>query len=230
MFNGNRLLDGFLGGQGGAGGNVASGSNLGGIAGGAVAGGLAGLLTGSKTGRKVAKNALTYGGMALLGGVAYKAWSDWRAGKAAEQGPPAPGARFEQPPAGSPFLPADAGAHGAQSLERAVVRAMIAAAKADGHIDATEQQRIFQQVNALSLDTEEKAFVMDELSRPLDVEAVAAGATTPEAAAEIYAASLIAIDPNGPAERAYLSMLAQRLRLDPHLVDHLHAQVEHVIE
>ena len=51
-------------------------------------------------------------------------------------------------------------------------------------------------------------------------EAHAAGATvllTPELAVEIYAASVLAIDPDDPAEQAYLAMLASRLKLDPGL-------------
>ncbi len=66
---------------------------------------------------------------------------------------------------------------------------------------------------------------MDELARPLDVDAIAAGATCPETAAEIYAASLIAIDPDRPSEKGYLANLAARLKLEPALVDHLHATV-----
>jgi uncharacterized membrane protein YebE (DUF533 family) len=227
MIDAKRLMDQFLGGGGGRAETAATGpaglGNAGGIAGGALAGGLAGLLTGTKTGRKLGKNALTYGGMALVGGLAYKAWSDWRAGNqpaAAPAGGRQPA--FQEPPAGSPFLPAAGEANG---LAQALLRAMIGAAKADGHIDAAEQQRIFKQVNELGLDAESKAFVMDELARPLDVDAIAAGATCPETAAEIYAASLIAIDPDRPAEKSYLANLAARMRLEPALVDHLHASV-----
>lgn len=54
---------------------------FGGIAGGAIAGSLGGLLAGTKTGRDFGKNALTYGGTALLGGLAYKAWRHWQSGK-----------------------------------------------------------------------------------------------------------------------------------------------------
>ena len=221
MFDTKRLMDQFLGGQSVAGGTTKGGAGpFGGIAGGALAGGLAGLLTGTKKGRKLSKGALTYGGMALLGGLAYKSWSDWRAGKEPDA---AAGERtFEAPPTGSPFLPVGGEEN---NLGHALIRAMIGAAKADGHIDAAEQQRIFKQVNELGLDAEAKAFVMDELARPLDLEAVAAGATCPETAAEIYAASLIAIDPSGPAEKSYLANLAARLKLEPALVDHIHANV-----
>ena len=45
-------------------------------------------------------------------------------------------------------------------------------------------------------------------------DAVVAGATSPEVAAEIYAASLLAVDADDPAEQAYLAMLAARLKLD----------------
>lgn len=200
----------------------------------AAAGGLAGLLLGGKKGRKFGGKALTYGGMAVLGGLAYKAWQDWQAGKAPAAVPP--GARGGQPeaeappppPAGTNFLPNDSDQYRQTELGLALVRAMIAAAKADGHIDADEQQRIFQQVSEAGLGTEEKAFVMDELARPLDIDAVVAGADSPETAAEIYAASLLAIDADTPAERGYLSMLAGRLGLEPVLVEHLHANVERV--
>ena len=38
---------------------------------------------------------------------------------------------------------------------------MIAAAKSDGHVDATEQANIFAQLDKLALSAEEKAFVLD---------------------------------------------------------------------
>jgi uncharacterized membrane protein YebE (DUF533 family) len=74
----------------------------------------------------------------------------------------------------------------------------------------------------MDLDGESKAFVFDELSAPLDINAVIAPAKTPEIAAEIYAASLVAIEADTPAERAYLQMLAARLELDPGLVEEIH--------
>jgi len=51
----------------------------------------------------------------------------------------------------------------------------------------------------------------------LDIDQVVAAATTPELAVEIYAASVLAIDPDDPAEQAYLAMLASRLKLEPGL-------------
>ena len=102
---------------------------------------------------------------------------------------------------------------------------MISAAKADGHIDNTEQANIFAQMDRMNVSAEDKAFVMDELRAKLDIDAVAAAAGSPEEAAEIYTASLLAIDVDNAAERGYLAMLAARLQLDDALVTHLQQNV-----
>ncbi len=68
--------------------------------------------------------------------------------------------------------------------------------------------------------------MLDELRKPLDVDAVASAARTPEQAAEIYVASLLAIDVDNPAERAISRCSPRGYTLDPKLVDHLHATVE----
>ena len=225
MIDVKQLLNGYLEGQNDTA-NVGSNKtgNFGGLAGGALAGGLAGLLAGTKTGREIGKNALAYGGTAVLGGLAYKAWRDWQSGKPASTPQPsfAPSETpLPMPPAGSAFLPRP----GQEAdFQRALIRAMIGAAKADGEIDAQEQKRIFQQVEELGLDAGMRVFVSEELSRPLDLEEIVASAACPETAAEIYAASLMAVDPSKPAERGYLAMLAARLKLEPGLVGHLHAK------
>ena len=221
MLDAKGLLDRVLGGQSGGAG---MGPSLGGLGTGALAGGLAAILLGTKTGRKLGGSALKLGGIAAVGALAYKAFQDWQAGKSlAGTAQQPPDMRALPPPSGTPFNPADEA--GQQSLARGLLRAMIAAAKADGHIDAQEQARVFAEIDRLGLRAEDKAFVIDELRSTLDVDAVAAAATTPEQAAEIYAASLLAIDPDNAAERGYLAMLAARLNLDDKLVAHLHQSV-----
>jgi uncharacterized membrane protein YebE (DUF533 family) len=227
MQDAKRLLDQLLGGvmpgQGQPGGG---GDFLRGAGGGALAGGLAAILLGTKTGRQLGGDALKLGGMAAVGALAYKAWRDWQAGKEAtpRASEPNRSAPLMLPaPSGTPFNPATES--GQQSLARHLLRAMIAAAKADGHVDAQEQARIFGEMDKLNLSSEDKAFVMDELRAKLDVDAVAGAADTPEEAAEIYAASLLAIDIDNAAERGYLSMLAARLKLDDALVAHLQQNV-----
>jgi uncharacterized membrane protein YebE (DUF533 family) len=198
----------------------------GGFGGGALAGGLAGLLLGGKGTRKLAGSALTHGGMAVAGALAYRAYQNWQQGKAAT--PASSSVPLLPPPSNTPFNPASEAEQ--QTLGQHLLRAMIAAAKADGHIDHKEQQNIFVQMDRMNVSAGDKAFVMDELRKPLDVDAVARAAQSPEEAAEIYTVSLLAIDVDNPAERGYLAMLAARLKLDEKLVEHLHATVEGVTE
>lgn len=251
MIDAQKLLDQFLGSSGGGGrrdvqqgqqgqqsqgglGDIAGrlgglSGGIGGIAGGAAAGSIAALLLGSKGGRKLAGSALQIGGMAVLGGLAYKAYRDWQASKGMQSTvPPEPRGMKDVTPApeGTPWLPAPAQER--NELGLALLRAMIAAAKSDGHIDATEQQNIFGKIDELKLGSEEKAFVMDELAKPLDIDSVVRAATTPEIAVEMYAASLLAIDPDDPSEQAYLNMLASRLKLDPGLKTRIEAEVAKV--
>ena len=224
MFDPQKLLEQFLGGSKPQDGSQRQGQQSGmspdfvkGLATGGMAGGLAGILLGGKTSKKMAKGAVKLGGTAALAGLAYKAYTHWQASKnQAPQPVEAPPMKDITPrPQGTPFLPSISQQRDNMSL--AILRAMIAAAKADGHIDADEQRRIFGKLDELDLDMEEKAFVMDELRKPLDIDAVVSAATTPELAVEIYAASVLAIDPDDPAEQAYLAMLASRLKLDPGL-------------
>ncbi|WP_375458454.1 tellurite resistance TerB family protein [uncultured Enterovirga sp.] len=218
-------------------GSLTGGSGAGG---GSMAAGLAGLLLGTKGGRRLGGSAMKLGGMAMVGSLAYKAYQSWQAGQqggapsgsfSGAGGPTGSYAPARQatgwpaaPPAGSPFHPAAEADQ--QSLCRAILRAMIAAAKADGHVDATEQANVFAAMDRMTLDSDDKAFVMDELRAPLDIDAVARGARNVEEATEIYAASLLAVDVDNPAERGYLQLLAARLQLDEELVRHLHAVVE----
>ena len=224
MFDPQKLLEQFLGSNSQPGEKKSGGISpdlIKGLAGGAAASGLAALLMGSKGGRKLATTALKFGGTAVIGGIAYKAWQDWQANKAGQ--PEAATGQAE----GTAFLPAPKSERDTLSL--AILSAMIAAAKADGHIDADEQSRIFGRFDEAGLDTEAKAFLMDELRKPLDIEAVVKSATSPEMAVEIYTASVLAIDPDDPAEQAYLAMLASRLKLAPELKLRIEAEAAKVL-
>jgi uncharacterized membrane protein YebE (DUF533 family) len=65
-----------------------------------------------------------------------------------------------------------------------------------------------------------------ELAKPLDPAEVASVATTPEIAAEMYIASLIAADDQNFMERTYLDELARQLKLDDALKARLEQQVK----
>ncbi len=233
MFDPQKLLEQFLGGGSNPDGTKKSGGLspdfMKGLATGGVTGGLAGILLGGKSSKKMAKGVVKMGGTAALAGLAYKVYNDWQASKSAlpQVEAPPPMKDITPKPEGTPFLPSIPKARDDMSLS--ILRAMIAASKADGHIDAAEQQKIFGKLDELDLDMEAKAFVMDELRKPLNIDQVVASATTPELAVEIYAASFLAIDPDDPAEQAYLAMLASRLKLDPGLKANLEIEARKVM-
>jgi uncharacterized membrane protein YebE (DUF533 family) len=192
----------------------------GGMAGLAAGGGLLALLLGGKKVGGLAR----VGGAAALGALAYRAWQNYQSGQPATATPP-PAAL--PPPEAVPaaFHPEAIQGAGGEPFELTLMRAMIGAAKADGHIDGEEHSRIFAAVERLGLDSEAKGFVFDALNRPADPHAIAAAATSQEQAAQIYLASRMAIDPDQPGERAYLDALVARLKLPSELVAQLDRQI-----
>lgn len=175
-----------------------SGAQIGGI--GAVAGALlGGGLGGAARG----------GAMAVLGTLALSALKNAQARRAGQS------------------EPASVEAHELKAVtgpenEELLLTAMISAAKADGTIDQGEMQKIIGRISQDSVTPEEKQFVLDQMAAPLDIEALAARVTSPAQAAQVYAASLLAINSDTDAERAYLAQLAQALQLDADTVAQLH--------
>ncbi|OWQ84369.1 hypothetical protein CDN99_24040 [Roseateles aquatilis] len=234
--SGRDLLEGRAGstgkgGLGGLGGTLGGLGNLGGlgkIGAGAGAAGVLGALLGSKRGRSYGGKALKYGSIAALGLMAYKAYTAWQAQQQAQGRQPAPGSTTpSSAPAALTAEPrtldrvpqAEAEQH-----SRAVLLAMIAAAKADGHLDDRERELIEQELGRLEGDATLHRWHEEELRRPLDPAAVAKAAATPEIAAEMYLASLLMVDETSFMERAYLDELARQLRLPEGLKAQLEAQ------
>lgn len=98
-----------------------------------------------------------------------------------------------------------------------MLKALIAAAKSDGHMDDAERGQVEEVLHRLNADPETRTWVDTELRRPVDPADVAAAATSPELAAEIYLASVLVVDDTTVMERAYLDELARRLQLAPGL-------------
>lgn len=194
------------------------------FAGGALAGGAAGALLSGKSGRKVGGKLLKYGALAAVAGLAYAAWRNHQArsssSSTASQSVPPP-SEPAPPPRDPAFLPPPSDASGRERLGLTLVRAMVAAARADGRIDDAENELVFRKVDELGLDADERALLLDALRRPPDIDALVRSASSPEVALEIYAAARMAVDPDTAAERAWLQLLAARLGLDDGLVAEL---------
>lgn len=122
-----------------------------------------------------------------------------------------PGMTAPPPPPGPP--PVSSGAPPRPNDAVLLIRAMIAAASADGVIDQVERQRILEKYRGANLSPEEQNFLAGELLCPAGVEQLTAEAHSVETARRIYAVSLLAITVDTDAERAYLQTLAERLGL-----------------
>jgi len=185
------------------------------LAAGTAAGGLGGLILGTRTGRAAAGTAARIGALALIGGLAYKAFQNYQAGKPVITGL----GEAEAAPQGSGFEPS------AVTNEAAThyIQAMIAAAAADGRVDDTEQAKIIGSLKQAGLDAEAEQFLANELNNPKSVESLAATVSSPEEAIQLYTAARIAIALDSPAEQQFLSRLANALGIDAKLAANIDA-------
>jgi len=107
-----------------------------------------------------------------------------------------------------------------------VLKALVAAAKSDGHIEDRERDLIEAEIAGIDNDPALRDWLEQELRRPLDPAEVARVATTPEIAAEMYLASLLVTDDKSPMERMYLDELARQLGLDAGLKAQLESSAQ----
>lgn len=211
------LLGGLLGGgsQAGAGGATSSGGlgGLGGLLGGLLGGGgLGGALGGGSRNRAGGTN---YAALASLGMMAYQAYQAWQRSQAST----AP----QQMPQTADLL---AGPQ-IETHSHAVLRALIAAAKADGRIDASEKHLISSEIGKHTADPQLQQWLDAEVAKPLSPAEVAQSAQNdPAVAAEMYLASVMLVDDQQDAERSYLDGLASALKIDPDLQVHLEHQAK----
>ena len=190
-------------------------------------GALAAILLGTGTGREVAGSALKLGGLAAVAGLAYKAYQNYQSGKAPAEATQASTGELAPPPDDSSFRPETA-PQGEHEFALVLVRAMIAAARADGMVDETEKARIIEKLSLSGINSDTQEFLKNELYSPVDVDGLVAAAVTDAQKVELYTASRLAIDPQTRAERGYLDLLAGRLKLPDNLIDHIEATVADV--
>jgi uncharacterized membrane protein YebE (DUF533 family) len=95
-----------------------------------------------------------------------------------------------------------------------LVRAMVAAAKADGRLDPTERRLIQERLEIAGLAPAERDIVLADFDRPATAEALGKGVKDALLAARVYAAAAAAAGERCAAEQAFLAALAKALKLD----------------
>ncbi len=179
---------------------------------GALAAGAIALLLGTGAGRKLTGATLKLGSLAAIGGLAYQTFQEWQKQNSGE---------IEV--AGDPINELSDDAKEKRSL--VLLKAMIAAAKVDGHIDDSERTKIVEQIKALGLQSDTAQSIEDELTQPVDIKTLAASADSPEMAAEMYLVSRVILDVDQVQERLFLNELASALGLEADLVNSLEAKL-----
>lgn len=174
-------------------------------------GGLAALLLGTRGGREVTGSLVRLGGLAAIGGLAYKAVRNYQEGKALTSGVPGLD-QLGAPPQGSGYEPEAQTDDGAMLM----LRAMIACAASDGVVDPGERTLILGDMKKAGLDHDNVNFLEREIARPASVEQLAAavGSNGP-LAVQVYAAAYLVA--SSALERAWLEDLSRALKLDPAL-------------
>ena len=202
------LLGGLLGGGAGAGAG-GGGSGLGGLLGGLLGGGSP--MGGAPQSRS--GGGTNYAALASLGMMAFQAYQAWQRSQAS--------APQEAPRTVDLLAGPEAEEH-----SHAILRALIAAAKADGRIDDAEKQMISTEIGRHTDDPQLQQWLDDEVAKPLDAREVAQSATDPGMTSEMYLASVMLVDDQQDAERNYLDELAAALQIEPELQLHLEQQAK----
>ncbi len=186
---------------------------------GAAAGGVGAVVLGTRAGRSMAASAAKLGALALIGGLAYKALLNYQNGQPLINGTHT---ITDAAPQGTGFEP-QAVTNDSATL---YIKAMIAAAAADGRIDQSEVEKITGGLKQAGLDAHAEEFLANELNSPARIEDIVAACQSPEEAVQVYTAARLVITPDSGAERAFLAELAAGLGIDTQLAAHIDAATQ----
>ena len=105
------------------------------------------------------------------------------------------------------------------------LRGMIEAIKSDGEISPDEMQRLVGKLSEGGITSDEQQFVQNAMAKPLDLAGLVSAIPNPEVGIQVYAAALMAISVDTPAEKAFLKGLAEGTGIAPEAVARLHQMV-----
>ncbi|WP_295636243.1 DUF533 domain-containing protein [uncultured Mailhella sp.] len=177
-------------------------------------GGLGGLLgagaLGALIGGFVSKSVLKDAALVGAGAVAWNFYQKWSQGREQSRSEHGGGERTSALPSVS------AGASVAATPDATamlMLRAMVYTARADGHVDATEQGRILRLVEQMFPGQSMTAVMNALMTEPIDPSRLAAEVRSPEQAEDLYRLSCLIVDVDHFMEKSYLDGLARALHL-----------------
>ena len=173
-------------------------AKLDGIKKGAIIAGTLALLLGTKSGRSITGSAIKFGSLAAVGGLAYQAYQNW------------------QKDSKEPVKQIENTENPSKNLT--LLKAIISAAKADGHISKAELETIRTELAKLELDLDINSLIQKVQADP---EAIAKQVDNLEFAAEVYLISTLILDSSNQAANQYRTALITALELPDELVQAL---------
>ncbi|MCA0901233.1 tellurite resistance TerB family protein [Microbulbifer agarilyticus] len=117
---------------------------------------------------------------------------------------------------------ADGTAGGEQA--EVMLKAMVAAAQADGRIDEAEQRNVIQALEG-QLDSSEMEGLRKFLTTPISMDEVVEAVDDPATAFNLYLVSAMTINPDNPQEKAYMAALADKLGISEQAAQVVEAQL-----
>lgn len=174
-------------------------AKLDGIKKGAIIAGTVALLLGTKAGRSLTGSALKFGSLAAVGTIAYKAYQQWQIGSNDQS------KEIEH-------------STSASLKNLILLKAIISAAKADGHISDLELKTIRTELNKLELNVDIDTLIQGVQADP---SAIAKHVDNLEFAAEVYLISILILDRSNKAAEDYRTALIVALELPDDLVETL---------
>ncbi len=94
---------------------------------------------------------------------------------------------------------------------------MVAAAHADGVMDAEEERAVLDKLRGADLSQVERMFLLDELHRPQSVDQLTEGISDPGLAKNMYLLAVATVNIDTESERVWLDRLAAGLGLSKEL-------------
>jgi len=193
---------------------LGSSSGVGGMSKGQLGGlgALVGAILGGGDGS--AKGAIGGSAMAILGTLALSALKNWQAQSAGGDTVNALG-----------LTETEVKQIAAPETAELCLRGMIEAIKSDGHVSQDEIEKLTGKLAEGGITDDEKRFVQAEMAKPQDLAGLVKAIPNPEVGIQVYAAALMAISVDTPAEKAFLKDLADGIGIAPDAVARLHQLV-----
>lgn len=195
-----------------------------GLVGGSTAGNIMALLIGKNSRHKIATRVSGFGAAALLDELAYRACKNWNH---TTQQPNIQAVNDKAPIVYDRSMIRKSTM--TQDFEIKLIKVMIASKKADGHVDAAKQRRIFHAIDHMDLSIEIRAALFNLLNKPIDINAITHDVEGLQQKSALYLAAYLVTKPKYPENRIFIDKLATSLGLPEDLQQQLALQASYTL-